>query len=75
MFTGVQILEPRVFEYMTEPGPFSLTQLTYPRMLLAGERLYGFPFGGYWQDLGTAGRIAEAEKKLESKKWRPHYLE
>lgn len=74
MFTGVQILEPRIFEYMQEPGPFSLTKLTYPRMLLGGEALYGFSFRGYWQDLGTVARIGEAEDALNSKKCRLHYL-
>jgi NDP-sugar pyrophosphorylase family protein len=67
MFTGVQILEPKVFDYMGESRRarnFSTTRETYPRMLLAGEALYGFYFDGFWQDLGTRERIAEAEQSL-----------
>ena len=79
MFTGVQILEPKIFDYMeseraTPPGRFSITKVTYPRMLTQGEALYGFPFRGYWQDLGTAERIKEAEEKLAAREVKLHYL-
>jgi NDP-sugar pyrophosphorylase family protein len=66
MFTGVQIVEPRIFEFMDHAAvqKFSTTKDTYPRMLLAGESLYGFRFDGLWQDLGTVERIQEAETRL-----------
>jgi NDP-sugar pyrophosphorylase family protein len=67
MFTGVQILEPRIFAFMKSgdvPQKFGTTKHTYPRMLIEGERLYGFLFDGYWQDLGTEERIREAERSL-----------
>jgi len=75
MFTGIQIMEPRVFDYMEGQSPFSLTRVTYPKMLLRGEPLYGFAFGGYWQDLGTPERIKEAEGKLGRGEVKLHYLE
>ena len=76
MFTGVQILEPRVFDYMDGGGlkKFSTTRETYPRMLRAGERLYGYCFEGFWQDLGTRERIEEAEQKLSSGQAQLHFL-
>ncbi len=79
MFTGVQVLEPKVFEHMeleasTSDGRFSITKATYPKMLTQGEALYGFPFHGYWQDLGTAERIKEAEEKLKRGGVKLHYL-
>lgn len=77
MFTGVQILEPRVFDYMEQTNAlakFSTTKVTYPKMLVQGERLYGFPFHGYWQDTGTVERIKEAEKKLASGEVKLHFL-
>jgi NDP-sugar pyrophosphorylase family protein len=77
MFTGVQVLEPRIFDYM-EPDDgvrkFSTTKDTYPRMLLHQERLFGFRFDGFWQDVGTASRIKEAEESLEAGKATLHYL-
>lgn len=74
MFTGVQVLEPGIFEYMEDKGPFSTTRQTYPRMLRELEPLYGFPFQGFWQDLGTRERIKEAEEKLATGEVKLHYL-
>jgi NDP-sugar pyrophosphorylase family protein len=76
MFTGVQILEPKVFDYMeaANSAVFSTTKVTYPKMLTEGERLYGFLFEGFWQDLGTPERIKEAEAKLASGAVKLHYL-
>lgn len=76
MFTGVQILEPRVFDYMDpeRPQKFSTTRQTYPRMLSSGEPLYGFQFDGFWQDLGTIERIRSAEQSLTSGQASLHYL-
>jgi len=77
MFTGVQILEPRIFDHMVSHDAgqkFSTTKDTYPRMLLRRERLYGFRFDGFWQDLGTPSRIKEAEASLATGRARLHYL-
>ena len=76
MFTGVQILEPKIFAYMDggETKKFSTTKHTYPRMLIGGERLFGFYFDGFWQDLGTPARIREAELRLKTGQERLHFL-
>jgi NDP-sugar pyrophosphorylase family protein len=76
MFTGVQVLEPKVFDYMAAERSvrFSTTKATYPRMLARGEPLYGFPFDGFWQDLGTPERIYEAEERLKRGDVKLHYL-
>lgn len=67
MYTGVQVLEPRVFDYMTEPGAFPITRQTYPKMLAADEPLYGFEFSGKWLTVGTPDEMARAEELLGSK--------
>ena len=79
MFTGVQLLEPKIFDYLeaescSDNAKFSITKVTYPRMLMQGEKLYGFPFSGYWQDLGTTKRIQEAERGMATGKTRLHFL-
>jgi NDP-sugar pyrophosphorylase family protein len=77
MFTGVQILEPRIFDYMTPDGgaaKFGTTKDTYPKMLLAGEALFGYRFDGFWHDVGTAERIKEAEESLAQQRPRFHFL-
>lgn len=77
MFTGVQILEPRIFDYMPADGipqKFGTTKDTYPKMLLAGEALFGFCVDGFWQDVGTVERIKVAEESLAGGRARLHYL-
>ena len=77
MFTGVQVLEPKIFDYMDTAmtaHKFSTTRETYPRMLADGQPLYGFCFDGFWQDLGTAERIRQAEHSLAEGGARLHYL-
>jgi NDP-sugar pyrophosphorylase family protein len=77
MFTGVQVLEPRIFDHMRSDviaPKFSTTKDTYPELLLKNEALYGFRFDGYWQDLGTQERIREAETSLLQGTTRLHYL-
>ena len=74
MFTGVHVVEPRIFRYMEGPEPFSITRATYPRMLTGGEPLYGFPFDGDWQDLGTPERLLSTEGKLRNGGLKPHFL-
>lgn len=76
MFTGVQILEPAVFGYLAGEGlaKFSTTRHTYPRLLAAGEPLYGYYFDGFWQDLGTTERIQQAEAKLQTGQAKLHFL-
>lgn len=50
-----------------------------PNMLAAGERMFAYPFSGYWKDVGTIGSLweanmdllgAEPELNLEDESWR-----
>ena len=61
VFTGVQILHPRLFEKCPK-GSFSLNRL-YDRAQEAG-RLFGLRHYGDWMDVGTHYGLAEAEKEL-----------
>ena len=61
VFTGVQILSPRVIADWPE-GPFS-TNLFWERALAAG-RLWGMVHEGLWFDVGTPGAIKETEAAL-----------
>jgi len=76
MFTGVQIVEPVIFDLMAEESSrrFGTTTSTYPKMLMRGLRLDGYVFDGFWQDLGTPDRIAEAEAKLAAGAAKLSYL-
>lgn len=58
LFTGIQILHPRLFKDTPE-GPFSLNRL-YDRALEA-DRLFGIVHDGEWFHIGTPDGLAEAE--------------
>ena len=39
-----------------------------PNLLKSGERLYAYPFSGYWRDVGTIGSLWEANMDLLEEK-------
>ncbi|MEO5337072.1 MAG: nucleotidyltransferase family protein [Magnetospirillum sp. WYHS-4] len=64
LYTGVQILHPRLFQGAPE-GPFSLN-LLYDRAIAAG-RLFGMQHDGEWFHIGTPDGLAEAETYLRDR--------
>lgn len=67
-FCGIQILSPKIFEYMRDQEPpFSIIQ-TYLAASAQGENLYGQPLNGeYWVDVGTPERLKLLNQRLRSK--------
>ncbi|MDA0260843.1 MAG: nucleotidyltransferase family protein [Proteobacteria bacterium] len=61
VYTGVQILHPRLFEDCPQ-GPFSLNVL-YDRAIDA-RRLYGLSHDGLWLHVGTLDGLHAAERAL-----------
>ncbi len=61
VFTGVQILHPRLFEGAPE-GPFSLNRL-YDKAAEA-ERLHGIRHDGEWFEIGTVEALGKVERYL-----------
>ncbi|MFN2376492.1 MAG: NDP-sugar synthase, partial [Candidatus Binatia bacterium] len=64
MYTGVQVLGSGVFEYLAQPGPFSITKVSYPAMLRDERLVRAEVFTGDWITVGTASELAEAELLL-----------
>jgi len=64
VFTGVQILHPRIFEDAPS-GPFSMNVL-YDRALEAG-RLHGMAHDGDWYHVGTPDAIKVADAEILEK--------
>lgn len=62
VYTGVQILQPRLFE-AAPPRAFSLN-LLYDRAIAAG-RLHGLVHHGDWMDVGSHDGLATAEALLD----------
>ncbi|MCW5731494.1 MAG: nucleotidyltransferase family protein [Alphaproteobacteria bacterium] len=61
VFTGVQLLHPRLFEGAPE-GPFSLNRLY--DVAAENGRLFGLRHDGAWMDVGTPAGLREAERAL-----------
>ena len=51
--TGIYILSPRVLEFVPERVGFDFSRDLFPRLLSAGERLFGFVTNDYWCDVGS----------------------
>jgi len=51
--TGIYVLSPRVFDYVPDTGACDFGKDLFPKLLAAGEGLYGLMMDGYWRDIGT----------------------
>ena len=64
MFTGIHIIEPRIFDYIPK-GVFSDTVLdVYPRAIAKGERILGHVADGMWHELSTLQRYLDISLAL-----------
>jgi len=64
MFTGIQILEPRIFDYIPR-GIFShSTTDVYPQAIARGERIAAHVTKGKWYELSTITRYLEVSLRL-----------
>jgi NDP-sugar pyrophosphorylase family protein len=64
MFTGIQILEPRIFDYIPR-GVFSHSTVeVYPPAIAAGERIVAHVAKGRWYELSTINRYLEISLEL-----------
>ena len=70
MFTGIQILEPRIFDYIPR-GVFShSTADVYPQAIARGERIAAHVAEGMWYELSTIPRYLEISLRLLSSQGR-----
>jgi len=62
---GVYVFEPAVLKYIPLQQYYDFPTLIL-RLLEAGERVVGFPFSGYWQDLGRPDDYEQAVQDFEN---------
>ena len=60
MFAGIHVLEPEVLNAIP-PGPGSIIDV-YLSLLRQNHMLRGYRMSGYWSDVGTPERYAEAQQ-------------
>ncbi len=64
MFTGIQVLSPRIFEYIPR-GCFSHSTIhVYPQAIAAGEAVVGHVSVADWYEMSTVSRYLEAHLRL-----------
>lgn len=67
VFTGIHIMEPRIFDYIPE-GKFSHTTMdVYPPAIARGERIAAHVAEGIWYELSTIRRYLSASLALLQK--------
>ena len=62
---GVYVFEPRVLSYIPHCQYLDLPDLV-KKMITAGEKVVGFPYTGYWQDLGRPDDYEHATHDFDS---------
>jgi mannose-1-phosphate guanylyltransferase/phosphomannomutase len=66
IFTGVQVLDPRLLDSIAAERFSVLTTDLYPHLLTPASRMFGFLTRGYWSDIGTPLRYWEANMDVGS---------
>jgi NDP-sugar pyrophosphorylase family protein len=61
---GLYIFEPEVLNYIPQGEYLDFPNLVH-KLLDAGEKVIGYPFDGYWMDLGNPEDYAQANKDFE----------
>lgn len=62
---GIYIFEPAVLPYITRNEHLDFPDLI-KRLIAAGERVVGYEFNGYWEDLGRPDDYARASRDFET---------
>jgi len=61
---GMYVFEPEVLNYIPEGEYLDFPDLIH-KLLNAGEKVIGYPFDGYWMDLGNPEDYAQANRDFE----------
>ncbi|MCZ6513515.1 MAG: NDP-sugar synthase [Nitrospinae bacterium] len=64
LFTGVQIMEPEIFDRIPENKFYGTTTDVFPGMLEDALPMFVYWHNGYWRDIGTIHSYHEVQKDL-----------
>ncbi len=67
-FTGVHVMTPAVFDFMSRDGEEDINRVVYPRMIHQGLIVRGHVAPGWWSDVGTPARYLAAQEDVLSGK-------
>ena len=61
---GIYVFEPKVLDYIPKNQYLDFPDLVL-KLIENGERVVGYPFDGYWRDLGRSGDYEEAVEDFQ----------
>ena len=70
MFPGLHVFEPGIFAWMDAAAVFSVTRVTYPRLLEARVPVQGFVTSARWVNIDTPAALARADAELRRQPFR-----
>lgn len=65
MFAGVHVMDPRLLREIPAGQESSIIE-AYVREIARGEAILGYRMDGYWSDVGTSERYAQAQQDAEA---------
>jgi NDP-sugar pyrophosphorylase family protein len=66
MFCGLHVLQPDIFSWMDDAGAYSITRVTYPRLLEADVPVYACVANARWINIDTPEALAVAERTWQA---------
>ena len=70
MFPGLHVFEPAIFDWMDAGTTFSVTRVTYPRLLDAHVPVQGFVTLARWVNIDTPQALTRADAELRGQPFR-----
>ena len=70
MFPGLHVFEPAIFDWMDAGTTFSVTRVTYPRLLEAHVPVQGFVTLTRWVNIDTPQALTRADAELRGQPFR-----
>jgi len=62
--SGIYVLEPRIFDWIAPDTSVDFSSDVFPKLLEAGEPVFGSVGEGYWEDVGTLDAYLRAHKDI-----------
>lgn len=64
LFTGIQVMEPEIFDRIPENKFYGTTTDVFPGMLEDGLPMFAYWHNGYWKDIGAIQSYLDVHKDL-----------
>ncbi|HJQ85154.1 MAG TPA: nucleotidyltransferase family protein [Candidatus Binatia bacterium] len=70
MFPGLHVFDPGIFAWLTDAAPFSVTRVTYPKLLAADLPVHAWITDARWVNIDNPAALAAADTELRTRPFR-----